>query len=89
MAKKYGETGNGESYKYYQRKLRLLELPKEIQNKIGTTSSQLTEYHALPICKLLNKDKLQKKFEEMYHICYKTCRHKFLIFVKTIPYYDN
>ena len=69
LAEYYGKKDDDKkenSYKYYQRKLNLLELPKDIQSKIGTTSSQVSEYHALSICKLLNKDKLQKKFEKLF-----------------------
>ena len=59
MAKKYGE----ESREYYARKLRLLELPDKVAHQCAI--NELSETHCIPICKLLNKDKLQKKFEEL------------------------
>jgi ParB family chromosome partitioning protein len=82
LAEKYGD-----SREYYRIKLSLLDLPDDVTTQV--VNGQLSETHCRHICKLLNKDKLQKKFVELYHICYKTCRHNFLIFVKTISYYDR
>ena len=44
-----------------------MELPKEIKDILSNRLDKLTETHAYHICKLLNKDKLQKKFEELYN----------------------
>jgi len=67
MAEKYGKDGKGESYKYYQRKLILLELPKEVQNQVGTSMSQISETHCIHICKLLNRKDLIKRFEALFN----------------------
>jgi len=63
LAKKYA----GE-FSYYARKLQLLELPNEIQKVLGRPNTNLTQEHCRHICKLLNKDKLQKKFEKLFAI---------------------
>ncbi len=54
----------GNSYKYYQYKLKLLTLPKEITNQLGNPGSQLTEKHCRHICKLINQKNLIKKSEK-------------------------
>lgn len=61
LAKIYGEE---QSREYYARKLRLLELPDEVAHRCAT--NEISETHCIPVCKLMNKDKLQKKFEELF-----------------------
>ncbi len=62
LAKKYGNT-----YDYYQRKLRLLELPNDIIIKLTERSVNLTESHAFLIAKLVDKKDLVKRFETLYN----------------------
>ena len=64
---------------YYDRKLKLLELPKEISDKLVTPGLQITEKHCRHICKLLNKDKLlgnlPKSMEKEQHIILTNCNY--------------
>ena len=46
--------------------MQLLELPDEVLTQVS--SNQIYETHCRHICKLLNKAKLQKKFEKLFAI---------------------
>jgi len=61
LAKKYSNN-----HMYYQRKLELLELPETVNTCLQ--NGKINETHCRHICKLLNRDKLQKKFEELFVI---------------------
>jgi len=63
LAKKYGM---GKSY--YHLKLQLLELPKIIQDQLSAQADSFTEKHCRHICKLLNRNRLRKKFEALFAI---------------------
>ncbi len=62
LTKKYGKSNA-----YYGYKLQLLELPNEIQ-EVLTRVNSLTEKHCRHICKLLNRNRLRKKFEAFFAI---------------------
>jgi len=49
-------------------KLNLLDLPNEVVTRV--TTNEITEGHCRHICKLVNKEKLRKKFESLLGVEY-------------------
>lgn len=50
---------------FKQGKIDLLDLPNSVTTSLQ--SGKISEYHALSICKLINKKELQKRFETLYN----------------------
>lgn len=64
LLEKYG----GDHHSFYARKLNLLDLPLEIQDKLSHQCDKITETHCIHICKLVNKKELIKRFEELFDL---------------------